>query len=71
MYVGDPTGNGEIRTKMDLALLLKLAAPPVSISVAVQNIVVMLAIVVVGMLCYLLIENFIEVCPDLACVNVY
>ena len=56
---------------MDLALLLKLAAPPVSISVAVQNIVVMLAIVVVGMLCYLLIENFIEVCPDLACVNVY
>ena len=27
---------------MDLALLLKLAAPPVSISVAVQSIVVML-----------------------------
>lgn len=56
---------------MDLALLLKLAAPPVSISVAVQNVVFMLAIEVVGMLCYLLIENFIEVCPDLACVNVY
>lgn len=56
---------------MDLALLLKLAAPPVSISVAVQNIVVMLVIVVVSMLCYLLIENFIGVCPDLACVNVY
>lgn len=54
---------------MDLALLLKLAAPPVSISVAVQNIVVMLAIVVVGLLCYFLIENFIGVCPDLAYVT--
>lgn len=56
---------------MDLALLLKLAAPPVSISVAVQNVVFMLAIEVVGKLCYLLIENFIGVGPDLACVNVY
>ena len=37
---------------MDLALLLKLAAPPVSIIVAVQNVVFMLAIEVVGKLCY-------------------
>lgn len=55
MYVGDPTGNGEIKTNIDLALLLKPAAHLVSISVLVQNIFVML--VVVGMLCYFLIDD--------------
>lgn len=30
VYAGDPTGNGEIRTSMDLAPLLKTTVHPVS-----------------------------------------